>query len=57
MDHWLRMFMPTYLRQFSADRADEVVRQLVEHLAPALYRDGLWTVDYRRLRVVAVRTT
>jgi trans-aconitate 2-methyltransferase len=57
MDHWLRMFMPTYLRQFSADRADEVVRQLVEHLAPALYGDGLWTVDYRRLRVVAVRTT
>jgi trans-aconitate methyltransferase len=57
LDHWLRMFTPTYLRQFSADRADEVVRQLIEHLAPALYRDGVWTVDYRRLRVVAVRAT
>jgi trans-aconitate methyltransferase len=57
MDHWLRMFTPAYLRQFPADRADEVVRQLVEHLAPALYRDGVWTVDYRRLRVVAVRAT
>jgi trans-aconitate 2-methyltransferase len=57
MDHWLRMFTQTYLRQFSGDRADEVVRQLVEHLAPALYRDGVWKVDYRRLRVAAVRTT
>jgi trans-aconitate methyltransferase len=56
MDHWLRMFTQTYLRQFSGDQADEVVRQLVEHLAPALYRDGVWTVDYRRLRVAAVRT-
>jgi trans-aconitate methyltransferase len=57
MEQWLYMFMQSYLRQFSSDQADEVVRQLVEHLAPALYRDGVWTVDYRRLRVAAVRTT
>jgi trans-aconitate 2-methyltransferase len=56
MEHWLRMFMPTYLRQFSPERADEVVRQLVDHLRPQLYRDGVWTVDYRRLRVVATRS-
>jgi hypothetical protein len=30
---------------------------LVERLRPVLYRDGIWTVDYRRLRVVAIRTT
>ena len=57
MDHWLRMFTQTYLRQFSPDRASDIVRQLVEALRPALYRDGVWTVDYRRLRVVAVRIT
>jgi hypothetical protein len=28
---------------------------LVETLRPALYRDGIWTVDYRRIRVVAAR--
>ena len=55
LEHWLRMFGQTYLRRFSPDRADDIVRQLVEHLRPALYRDGVWTVDYRRLRVVAVR--
>ena len=57
LDHWLRMFTQTYLRQFTPERADDIVRQLVEHLRPALYRDGVWTVDYRRLRVTAVRTT
>jgi trans-aconitate 2-methyltransferase len=55
MDDWLRMFTQTYLRRYSAARAGEIVRQLVEHLRPALYRDGVWTVDYRRLRVVAIR--
>ena len=57
MDHWLRMFTGTYLLQFPPASADEIVCQLVEHLRPVLYRDGIWTVDYRRLRVVAVRTS
>ncbi|MGP0076101.1 MAG: class I SAM-dependent methyltransferase [Bryobacteraceae bacterium] len=57
MDHWLRMFVTqTYLRQFPPDRADGIVQQLIELLSPALYRSGIWTVDYRRLRVLAVRT-
>lgn len=56
LDQWLRMFMQTYLRQFSSDGAADITRQLVEQLRPVLYRDGIWTLDYRRLRVVAVRT-
>jgi trans-aconitate 2-methyltransferase len=56
LDHWLRMFMPAYLRHYSTDRAAEIVSRLVEQLRPSLYDSGLWTVDYRRLRVVAVRT-
>jgi len=57
MQTWLQTFAQSYLRQFPADRAGAVVNQLVDELRPALYRDGVWTVDYRRLRVVAVRTT
>jgi trans-aconitate methyltransferase len=56
LDHWLRMFTQTYLRKFAPERASAIVGQLVETLRPALFRDGIWTVDYRRLRVVAVRT-
>lgn len=55
LDQWVRMFMQTYLRQFSPERADEVVAQLVERLRPTRYRDGVWTMDYRRLRVQAVK--
>jgi trans-aconitate methyltransferase len=56
LDQWLRMFTQTYLRQFSPKEADEIVHQLVEQLRPALYCDGVWSVDYRRLRIVASRT-
>jgi trans-aconitate 2-methyltransferase len=57
MDQWLRMFTQTYLRQFSPERVSNIVHRLAEELRPALYRDGIWTVDYRRLRIVAIRTT
>ena len=53
--NWLHMFTGTYLRDLSPSAADDAVRQLVEHLRPTLYHDGLWTVDYRRLRVQCVR--
>jgi trans-aconitate 2-methyltransferase len=56
LDHWLRMFGQTYLRPLPPERANEIVRQLVEQLRPDLHRNGIWTVDYRRIRVVAVRT-
>jgi trans-aconitate methyltransferase len=57
MDDWLRMFCPIYLRDLPAERAAQVVHELVEHLRPTLYRGGAWTVDYRRLRILAVKTS
>jgi len=55
LEHWLRMFTGAYLNRHSPERASDIVRQLLEHLRPALYREGVWTIDYRRLRVVAHR--
>jgi trans-aconitate methyltransferase len=55
LENWLRMFAQSYLGQFSPERAEDVVRQLVDQLRPTLYHDGIWTVDYRRLRVQCVR--
>jgi trans-aconitate 2-methyltransferase len=57
LDQWLRMFGQTYLGKLSPEQGDGLVRQLEELLRPALYSDGVWTVDYRRLRVVAIRTS
>jgi trans-aconitate methyltransferase len=57
LDQWLRMFGSSYLRDQSSEQADAIIGQLVELLRPQLYRDGIWTVDYRRIRVVAVRAS
>jgi hypothetical protein len=48
------MFCGSYLRHLSADQAQEKIRELADRLRPQLYRDGVWTLDYRRLRVVAL---
>ena len=42
MEDWIRMYCGPHLAQDIAAR-----------LRPILYRDGVWTVDYRRLRIVA----
>jgi trans-aconitate methyltransferase len=55
MENWLRMFTGSYWRQFPPDQVEDIVRRLVDHLRPTLYQDGIWTVDYRRLRVLALK--
>ncbi len=53
MDEWLRMFCGAYFRGLSAQETRDTMARLVANLRPDLYRDGVWTLDYRRLRVVA----
>ncbi len=53
LEDWLEMFCGNYFRHLSASEAKEKVHAVVEHLRPKLYHEGVWTLDYRRLRVVA----
>lgn len=39
---WLTMFLP-----------EVDIARMESELRPKLYRDGVWTIDYRRLRIVA----
>ena len=55
MEDWLRMFCGVFFRDLAADRYDEKIKETIARLRPVLQRDGVWTVDYRRLRVVAVK--
>jgi len=55
LDDWLRMFCQTYLGNLAPDRPNEAIRDLAAHLRPTHFRDGVWTLDYRRLRIVAVK--
>ncbi|GFN31613.1 class I SAM-dependent methyltransferase [Paenibacillus xylaniclasticus] len=52
---WLAMFADGILSGLSGEEAEAVVRMTEERARPSLYRDGQWFLDYRRLRVTAVR--
>lgn len=45
---WLQMF-------YKPSLSSEVVENAERKLRPKLFRDGTWTIDYRRLRIVAKR--
>jgi hypothetical protein len=34
---------------------DELMSRIETLARPTLYRDGVWTVDYKRLRMIAVK--
>ena len=53
---WLEMFGQRYFADLSPQEWAEMVRA-VESSVPQLYRDGEWIADYRRLRIVAIKTS
>jgi trans-aconitate methyltransferase len=53
---WVAMFLPpAALGDLDEAQRGAVVARAAQMLRPALFRDGAWYADYRRLRVVAVR--
>jgi trans-aconitate 2-methyltransferase len=53
---WLRMFgLPCFAMLAEADRP-RAIADAIERARPLLWKDGEWTADYRRLRVVAVKS-
>jgi trans-aconitate methyltransferase len=51
--NWVVMFAREVLRQLPPERQEAYLQRLEEELRPALYHDGRWHADYRRLRIVA----
>ncbi len=50
---WIRMFGARLTAPLQQDQYPEFLRLLEHYAAPHLFRAGQWSVDYRRLRVVA----
>jgi trans-aconitate methyltransferase len=57
MVNWIEMFAGEFLSGLSEDVRSQVMNAVEERLRPALYRDGNWIADYRRIRVVAVKNS
>jgi trans-aconitate methyltransferase len=55
MRNWLQMFSPMILSVVPDERRQALIRDIERRLRPTLYRNGAWTADYRRLRVVALK--
>src|SRR5262249_35205431 len=50
---WFEMFGRSLLDRLRGDQREACLVRLETELRPALYRDGAWFADYRRLRIVA----
>ena len=55
MVDWMNMFASPLLDDLHPDDRGRVLTRAGELLRPALFQDGRWLVDYRRLRFSAVR--
>jgi trans-aconitate methyltransferase len=54
MEHWLAVFGASIVASMPETRQKEIWCAVAQKLRPQCYRDGGWTLDYRRLRVVAI---
>jgi hypothetical protein len=52
---WLDMFGKPFTAALTSDAKQEFIRLVEEHARQKLHRDGGWIMDYRRLRVVALK--
>jgi trans-aconitate methyltransferase len=53
--NWLRIFGYELLGHLTPDQQQQVIVSVEQQLRPALYREGRWIADYRRLRIMAVK--
>lgn len=53
--NWLSMFAGSFLSGLSQEQEQRIVEQVATKLKPTLYSNGIWKVDYRRIRVIAIK--
>jgi trans-aconitate methyltransferase len=56
LEQWLVMFQQKSLAAIPMADRERAFRQMEDHLREELFYDGKWHIDYRRIRVVAVRS-
>jgi trans-aconitate 2-methyltransferase len=54
--NWLQMFANSLLKGRSLQEQQQIIHLVETQLQPTLFRDHQWWADYRRLRIVAIRT-
>ena len=55
LEQWLQMFQQKALAAIPSEQRAKAFRQIEDHVRAELFYDGKWHIDYRRIRIVAVR--
>ncbi len=55
LEDWIAMFGGRYIAAMTPEQREAFVRQVEDYARPALWRDGQWVADYRRLRITATK--
>ena len=55
LQRWLEVFADNELSGVPAENREAVIRLVEQRLRPDLFRDGDWYLDYKRLRIVAIK--
>ena len=53
--NWIEMFASNFLSGLSVEQQKQIIPAVEGQLKPTLYQRGSWTVDYRRIRIVAIK--
>ena len=53
--NWIRVFGGAFYTRVPEDQREEFVRRAETLLEPAMFQGGIWVLDYRRLRILAVK--
>lgn len=55
VNEWITTFAQAFLHQCTAAQLPEILNEVTALVADALFKDGIWHVDYVRLRLKAVK--
>jgi trans-aconitate methyltransferase len=56
LENWIRVFRRTFIEKMGEEMTAKWIREVERICRPKLFHDGDWVLDYRRLRLVAVKT-
>jgi trans-aconitate methyltransferase len=56
MYNWIKMFANSLFKGISASKQTEILADIENQLRPHLYQDGNWFADYKRIRVIAIKS-
>jgi hypothetical protein len=53
--NWLFTFADNVIESLPESKREAVIAKVERELRPALFQDGSWFADYRRIRIAAYR--